>query len=265
MPGAFQPTLPLRGATGGVGVGLGIGQFQPTLPLRGATLCNDVIQWYHTVSTHAPLAGSDSPRPQRVDLMAVSTHAPLAGSDGTKTALVDVHNGFNPRSPCGERRVFGRLGSVRGRVSTHAPLAGSDGHRHLLPCRQFGFQPTLPLRGATSFSVSQSATSTFQPTLPLRGATDPGTADGRVRTGFNPRSPCGERRFASIIRPPPRSFNPRSPCGERRGRFRATARWPSVSTHAPLAGSDDGRLKDTLGDHVFQPTLPLRGATASPS
>ena len=55
---------------------------------------------------------------------------------------------------------------------------------------------------------------------------------------FNPRSPCGERRAHTIAATAWAGFNPRSPCGER----------PSISA----------RLKSSL---MFQPTLPLRGAT----
>ena len=56
--------------------------FQPTLPLRGATNANAAVAVLH----------------------AVSTHAPLAGSDNNPTAFTAYGAGFNPRSPCGERR-----------------------------------------------------------------------------------------------------------------------------------------------------------------
>ena len=80
----------------------------------------------------------------------------------------------------------------------------------------------------------------FQPTLPLRGATSARPRRGWGRSGFNPRSPCGERR---ALRAPFRAttrFNPRSPCGERPG-------------NRQIVSAAD----------VFQPTLPLRGATHS--
>ena len=58
--------------------------------------------------------------------------------------------GFNPRSPCGERRRRARRGQ---------DLWAQ-------------FQPTLPLRGATrTIFQAISRRWTFQPTLPLRGAT----------------------------------------------------------------------------------------------
>ena len=57
----FQPTLPLRGATGaGDGVADALDQFQPTLPLRGATREDHARHLHAAVSTHAPLAGSDA-------------------------------------------------------------------------------------------------------------------------------------------------------------------------------------------------------------
>ena len=55
----FQPTLPLRGATGATINGMTAARFQPTLPLRGATEMEAEHLGVLDVSTHAPLAGSD--------------------------------------------------------------------------------------------------------------------------------------------------------------------------------------------------------------
>ena len=102
----------------------------------------------------------------------ISTHAPRAGSDGTRIHWPLWRQYFNPRSPCGERRLgICRIFEMR-RISTHAPRAGSDliatsSHtRHLISTHapragsdlvsQFfrdldlRFQPTLPVRGATA-------------------------------------------------------------------------------------------------------------------
>ena len=67
--------------------------FQPTLPLRGATGARDgVADSLHQVSTHAPLAGSDGRRAEVEARPLVSTHAPLAGSDsrGLRAALLCI-------------------------------------------------------------------------------------------------------------------------------------------------------------------------------
>ena len=55
-------------------------------------------------------------------------------------------------------------------------------------------------------------------------------------------------------------FNPRSPCGERPGGL-VEVILNHVSTHAPLAGSDEPLFSCLFTVNVFQPTLPLRGAT----
>ena len=57
----FQPTLPMRGATGDdIGFAAEVLQFQPTLPMRGATLGRlGGLVWHGVISTHAPHAGSD--------------------------------------------------------------------------------------------------------------------------------------------------------------------------------------------------------------
>ena len=198
-----------------------------------------------TVSTHAPLAGSDRSAATVSCFFPVSTHAPLAGSDVNLPAgVVAGHQfqptlplrgatsrcpwgcvracRFNPRSPCGERLVYRANWWLRS-----------------------VFQPTLPLRGATELKKNSEAWKKFQPTLPLRGATH------RVRN----RQLCGivsthaplagsdsKNRYSTHRL---KSFNPRSPCGERLP-VAIVGPVVGVSTHAPLAGSDErsaSRLK----------------------
>ena len=122
------------------------------------------------------------------------------------------------------------------RVSTHAPLAGSDRRRP--PWRSTGccFNPRSPC-----------------------GERRPRTRGPRPRGRFNPRSPCGERPRRGRRRRTGSRFNPRSPCGERRGGATENSQH-TVSTHAPLAGSDSIKWRAESTSR-FQPTLPLRGAT----
>ena len=95
---------------------------------------------------------------------------------------------------------------------------------------------------------------------------------------FNPRSPCGERpgvpdvstltisvsthAHASALPHQRGRFNPRSPCGERPCPAVIRVCCSLVSTHAPLAGSDTGIFTSLRARQMFQPTLPLRGATS---
>ena len=111
----FQPTRPLRGATGGQGGILSLSpyfnprapcgarpwapwnllslsaEFQPTRPLRGATV--KLWPWIvrRNISTHAPLAGRDQQLTHPGNhLGEISTHAPLAGRD-SKSVQITMH------------------------------------------------------------------------------------------------------------------------------------------------------------------------------
>ena len=79
----------------------------------------------------------------------------------------------------------------------------------------------------------------FQPTLPMRGATR-GRSPVDVRpTDISTHAPhAGSDCLAKTIETKTRYFNPRSPCGER-PKQRMRSMWSSI----------------------FQPTLPMRGAT----
>ena len=58
------------------------------------------------------------------------------------------------------------------------------------------------------------------------------------------------------------NFNPRAPCGARR-RGQTVGLLQRISTHAPLAGRDGKIFSTDRTEQAFQPTRPLRGATAS--
>ncbi len=56
-------------------------------------------------------------------------------------------------------------------------------------------------------------------------------------------------------------FNPRSPCGERRFPSHLFRHKHLISIHAPRAGSDSMRKPHIRPEQSFQSTLPVRGAT----
>ena len=160
-------------------------------------------------------------------------------------------SGFNPRAPCGARRGFRRGRRHQLRVSTHAPRAGRD---------------------MVSIGPSNSHDK-FQPTRPVRGATPVPSPPAPAKVRFNPRAPCGARRWSARHEPEslpvsthaPRAgrdliarrhlhrntgFNPRAPCGARHAGRRGHAGRQIVSTHAPRAGRDDDltELRGALHD-----------------
>ena len=155
---------------------------------------------------------------------------------------------FNPRSPCGERRLA-TSGLTADVISIHAPRVGSD---------------------LTGCNFSQCSTY-FNPRSPC-GERLRVTPDRRVLTHFNPRSPCGERLYQGHDQTPPdrifqstlpvwgatfphtaadnrtTDFNPRSPCGERLLDSLLRNYILQISIHAPRVGSD--RRQDAVeGEH----------------
>ncbi len=130
--------------------------------------------------------------------------------------LLGSYNNFNPRSPCGERH--------RRRVAHHA---GDE------------FQSTLPVRGATLPQRAPLRHMGISIHAPRAGSDSSTISSMSVRSYFNPRSPCGERRFAD-------------------GTFEF---WRTISIHAPRAGSDQERMDTRVVPLPFQSTLPVRGAT----
>ena len=283
----FQPTRPLRGATGSsAGKSRLRMEFQPTRPLRGATEVRRGAVTNYFISTHAPLAGRDC------------------------IALTPCRQAryFNPRAPCGAR-----LGQEAGLpkptvISTHAPLAGRDEGQEVLTMEQ-SISTHAPLAGRDNRQKTvKTERAIFQPTRPLRGATSPASCTPLHRADFNPRAPCGARHTHSRtswrrreisthaplagrdacaidLTPAYRHFNPRAPCGARRRSRTASATTGRISTHAPLAGRDMTTQRQKNHGQTnfnprapcgarpfapsginsgirFQPTRPLRGATA---
>ena len=149
-----------------------------------------------------------------------------------------------------------------GGISTHAPLAGRDPARQNSPCPTPNFNPRAPC-GARRTTPNIT----------------------RATSYFNPRAPCGARLATkSTMATNPLHFNPRAPCGARPTTMSAYGIIVAISTHAPLAGRDrpprrlcaggsyfnprapcGARHSTEVFDHQtkrFQPTRPLRGATA---
>ena len=167
-------------------------------------------------------------------------HAPFEARRGGRLAPAS-NDRFNPRTPCGARQRGRKGHHGQGGISTHAPLAGRDGDHGLQVRPLDAFQPTRPLRGATCISRRSSARrSGFQPTRPLRGAT--GTSSKtRGQGNISTHAPLAGRDMTTQRQKNhgQTNFNPRAPCGAR--------------PFAP-SGINSGIR--------FQPTRPLRGATA---
>ena len=125
------------------------GEFQSTHSLRSATALADLDMVHMWVSIHALLAECDCFR--------------FSGG-------VD-NGGFNPRTPCGVRRV------------TFQHTADSS-----------PFQSTHSLRSATSSSLVQRTLAIVSIHALLAECDSDTVSAKRTRDSFNPRTPCGVRR-----------------------------------------------------------------------
>ena len=174
-------------------------EFQPTRPLRGATGTITINKKLNYISTHAPLAGRD----QIVIHSVVSSFLfqptrPLRGATSGAGDAKHRTSYFNPRAPCGARlatcllapfvSIFQPTRPLRGAtvylplssfsiiISTHAPLAGRDHKPRWQPLLYSHFNPRAPCGARRSAPRRR---------LPARAY-------------FNPRAPCGARPYGSL-------------------------------------------------------------------
>ena len=105
-------------------------------------------------------------------------------------------------------------------------------------------------------SASALAAILFQSTLPVRGATVCPEAREHVASDFNPRSPCGERRFYGDYTTEASYFNPRSPCGERRHLIHAATQPEQFQSTLPVRGATSPRRGHIAISGYFNPRSP---------
>ena len=167
---------------------------------------------------------------------------------------------FNPRSPHRERPL----------IKSRTPYSDL-------------FQSTLPSQGATRTTLTiQALIMVFQSTLPSQGATFPHLVNLFANVDFNPRSPHRERHRSYIYTLEKSNFNPRSPHRERLvpltmagAAYQFQSTLPSqgatkivedvtfssdISIHAPLTGSDLGRLDRYIRYADISIHAPLTGS-----
>ena len=145
---------------------------------------------------------------------------------------------FNPRAPCGARRVRAVQREGGRDFNPRAPCGARPSPKSV-GVDMYPFQSTRPMRGATAEVYGCTVEEKFQSTRPMRGATLV-RAPYHVQDGFQSTRPMrGATVDAYLVL-----------LGLR------------ISIHAPHAGRD---LEDCVREplrNVFQSTRPMRGATA---
>ena len=148
-----------------------------------------------------------------------------------------IRERFNPRAPCGARRLC----TVRHRA-------------------YHNFNPRAPC-GARLKEFNRGGSDIFQPTRPLRGATQLHLSLILKYQNFNPRAPCGARHTVSLQPASRPYFNPRAPCGARHLNKLQIHGERLFQPTRPLRGATKEQKPQAKDDKEFQPTRPLRGAT----
>ena len=124
------------------------------------------------------------------------------------------------------------------------------------------FQSTLPSRGATIRSAHKTIYRLISIHAPLAGSNVFYNNDWDYATRISIHAPlagsnlCGLRAWTGLFH-----FNPRSPRGEQQYPAKKRRDAQTISIHAPLAGSNLYTRTAEILRHVFQSTLPSRGAT----
>ena len=185
--------------------------FPSTLPVRGATIGDILTRLAALISIHAPRAGSD-----------ISFSFLLTGK---------IY--FNPRSPCGERRVC-----------------------RSLTAKRFTFQSTLPVRGATCDIQYLKLTAFISIHAPRAGSDLYCIYFSGYQPHFNPRSPCGERRRLSLLCNSRSKFQSTLPVRGATFAVHCFFYIGAISIHAPRAGSDDLRKTSIVCLVNFNPRSP---------
>ena len=174
--------------------------FQSTHSLRSATITSRKLSQAATVSIHALLAECDSCPPGKL---------PPSLS-------------FNPRTPCGVRQslVWRRTGEAKFQ-STHSLRSATLITRQPRPI-SYGFNPRTPCGVRPKSSRAGATSHGFQSTHSLRSATPVKHPIATMQL-VSIHALLAECDECATGRPPSSlSFNPRTPCGVRRYPTKAT-------------------------------------------
>ena len=189
------------------------------------------LKWLAEISIHALLAESDfNLHVMNAAIIAISIHALLAESDAAAPA--PGASGIIFLSTLSLRRATDRKGNAKTCKSYFYPRSPCGERRTttITICTVSKFLSTLSLRRATCPSMTVLHCKTlFLSTLSLRRATK------RITSNFKH----------------PEHFYPRSPCGERPSSVRLSLSGSTISIHALLAESDQGRNSQNINsEHI---------------
>ena len=170
------------------------------------------------ISIRAPRAGRDQAAATKKGFMSeFQSTRPVWGATRSPMWRSCSSRYFNPRAPCGARRVPRPACLCSHQISIHAPRVGRDdaGLKKERTIKMISIH--APRVGRDDLLCQSSgALSYFNPRAPC-GARLVGRKKMHKKwDNFNPRAPCGARRYCGIAAcHVDQHFNPRAPCGAR--------------------------------------------------
>ena len=156
-----------------------LSKFQPTSPVRETTPPAYGFPIPGNISTHVPRAGDDvtkstmqavppgfqstSPVRETTPTMTqaspsspISTHVPRAGDDRTCFQNSPAFQNFNPRPPCGRRRLRLTASQYQGIFQPTSPVRETTWILRITKIYSLSFQPTSPVRETTPHLTKQA-------------------------------------------------------------------------------------------------------------
>ena len=147
---------------------------------------------------------------------------------------------FNPRTPCGVRRMRNTtLRAYQLFQSTHS-LRSATRRKATCPRESGLFQSTHSLRSATPRKKSSGVNGRVSIHALLAECDVNVNVNVNVPCGFNPRTPCGVRLDVNELTQKQKRFNPRTPCGVRPARaFCPSSCTQFQSTHSLRSATEN--------------------------
>ena len=218
-----------------VGNGLSVNYlFQSTLPVWGATVLLSSFICDFCISIHAPRVGSD-----------------FASCSGHPDVL---H--FNPRSPCGERRLPARILTTFLRFQSTLPVWGAT-LRLAVVTQMYYISIHAPRVGSDDIKGRAGACNRFISIhAPRVGSDVCSPYSPQRKKHFNPRSPCGERHFVHISYTQAFRFQSTLPVWGATESTLNAPMWYRISIHAPRVGSDSSKSEALQTSWDFNPRSP---------
>ena len=212
----------------------------------------------------APCGARLSPHGGCVWKNTISIHAPRAGRDPSPPPRWRICWHFNPRAPCGARLAMICSLDISREFQSTRPVRGATNETHCWHFDHAHFNPRAPCGARPVTTATLAYLLAFQSTRPVRGATVWHSSTGRMSrisihapragrdeslrpmwtwvTDFNPRAPCGARRFTKNSNFGGQPFQSTRPVRGATTQGVTTFSDDGISIHAPRAGRDLERM-----------------------